>query len=274
MPFLDASPSAPPRRIVSLCPSVTETVHWLGAWDRLVGRTRYCVHPKGLVQAVPHVAGTKRPDLPALFALKPDLVVAVKEENRKEDLEHIASAKIPVLLLDPNDVAEAADAARELGDALDCPIEGELLRRRILGAAKQARLAAEGAPRPRVAYLIWWDAPMGVGGGTFIHSMLEAGGLHNVLGDQGLYPALTPESLAALDPEAVLLSSEPYPFKPRHRDELAAATGLPVDRVHLVDGELLSWHGARTPRGLRYAANLSAQLRGAELPFPDADLPA
>lgn len=258
---------------MSLCPSVTETVHWLGAWDRLVGRTRYCVHPKGLVQAVPHVAGTKRPDLPALLALKPDLVVAVKEENRREDLEHIAGAKIPVLLLDPNDVAEAADAARELGDALDCPIEGELLRRRIRDAAKTAGAASEGTRRPRVAYLIWWDEPMAVGAGTFIHAMLEAGGMDNVLGDRDRYPALTVEELAGLDLDAVLLSSEPYPFKPRHRDELAAATGLPVERFVLVDGELLSWHGARTPRGLRYSANLAARLRGADLPFPDADLP-
>lgn len=271
MPLLNAPPSAPPRRIISLCPSVTETVHALGAWDRLVGRTRYCVHPRGLVQAVPHVGGTKTPDLERLMELEPDLVVAVKEENRLEDIEAIVQAGVPLLLLDPNSVEDAMGAARELGDALDCPIEGELLARRIGSVVR--RVAAVPGERPRVVYLIWWDPVMAVGGGTFIHAMLEAGGMHDLLGDQERYPSLAVADIAGLEPTAVLLSSEPFPFKKHHRAELAAATGISIERFHLVDGELLSWHGARTTRGLRYAANLAAMLRGDSFPFPDSDLP-
>jgi iron complex transport system substrate-binding protein len=260
VPFVNEQPAAPPRRVVSLCPSVTETVHALGAWDRLVGRTRYCVHPAGLVQAVPHVDGTKRPDLPRLLALEPDLVVAVKEENRREDIEALVKARVPVLLLDPNSVQEAADAARELGDALDCPIEGHLLKTRIEAAA---RIRLPDGPRPRVVYLIWWDPVMAVGGGTFIHSMLEAVGMQDLMGDRERYPSLAVDELAGLAPDAVLLSSEPFPFKERHREALAEATGLPVARFVLVDGELLSWHGARTVRGLRYGAELAGRLRAA-----------
>lgn len=248
---------------------MTETVHFLGAWDRLVGRTRYCVHPRGLVQSVPHVKGTKTPDLPALFALKPDLVVAVKEENRQSDVERISDAGIPTLLLDPCSVEDAAEAARELGDAIDCPIEGELLARRIGSALR--RTAALPGPRPRVVYLIWWEGAMAVGSDTFIHSMLEAGGMDNLCAGGARYPELTSEELGALRPDAVLLSSEPYPFKERHREALAAATGLPVERFVLVDGELFSWHGSRTTRGIRYSANVAARLRGDPPPFPEAD---
>ena len=266
MPFLNQPPTTPPRRVVSLCPSVTETVHALGAWDRLVGRTRYCVHPRGLVQAVPHVNGTKSPDLERLYELRPDLVVAVKEENRREDIEHIAASAVPLLLLDPNSVQQAADCARELGDALDCTIEGELLARRIERAALAA--SAVTPARPGVVYLIWSDPLMAVGGGTFIHSMLEAGGMTDLLGGRARYPELSAEDLAALDPDAVLLSSEPFPFKERHRAELADATGLPLERFVLVDGELLSWHGSRTVRGLEYAVGLAEQLRDRPAPGP------
>ncbi len=269
MPFLNTPPAAPPQRIVSLCPSVTETVHALGAWARLVGRTRYCVHPRGLVQSVPHVRGTKNPDLTRLMELAPDLVVAVKEENRLEDIEELVLSGVPLLLLDPNSIEEAVDAVRELGDALDCPIQGELLARRIRSVAQTAAKVSDS--RPRVVYLIWSDPLMAVGGGTFIHSMLEAGGLHDVLGDRVRYPSLTASDITELDPAAVLLSSEPFPFKEHHRTELAQATGLPVDRFHLVDGELLSWHGARTTRGLRYSANLAAMLRGDSPCFLDLD---
>lgn len=250
---------------------MTETLHFLGAWDRLVGRTRYCVHPKGLVHAVPHVKGTKTPDLPAVFALKPDLVVAVKEENRQEDIDLIVSGGVPLLLLDPNSVEEAAEAARELGDAVDCPMEGELLARRIGAARDRAARAMDPQQKPGVVYLIWSDPLMAVGGGTFIRSMLEAGGMRDLCGERARYPELTADELVALEPDAVLLSSEPFPFKERHRTDLAQSTGLPVERFVLVDGELLSWHGSRTTRGIRYAANLAARLRSAPLPFLDAD---
>lgn len=260
MPYLTEPPAGPLRRVVSLCPSVTDTIHAFSAWDLLVGRTRYCVHPRGLVQAIPHVRGTKNPDLPALFALRPDLVVAVKEENRQEDVALVAK-HIPVLLLDPKTVEDAAEGARELGSALNRQVEGEQLARGILRAARAARQAAP-AKAPRVVYLCWWDPAMGVGGDTFIHSMLATAGMHDLCGDRERYPTLTPQELAGFDPDAVLLSSEPFPFQERHRAELAEATGLPLERFRLVDGELLSWHGARTVRGLDYAAQLAAALGG------------
>ena len=260
MPFLTPPPPAPPRRIVSLCPSVTETLFALGAWDRVVGRTRYCVHPRGLVQAVPHCDGTKNPDLERLFALSPDLVIAVKEENRQEDVAALVAAGLPLLLLDPSSVEEAADAARELGDAIDHPIEGELLARRIKRGLDSAHAAAAGQRRPRVAYLVWWEPAMLAGDDTFIGSLLTAVGLDNAA-PRGRYPQLCLSDLAELGLDAVLLPSEPYPFKERHREEVAAALALPPAQVLLVDGELLSWHGSRTVQGLEYAAALAATLR-------------
>ncbi|MGZ8494017.1 MAG: helical backbone metal receptor, partial [Gemmatirosa sp.] len=249
-------------RIVSLCPSLTELVYDLGRGDALVGRTKFCHHPADRVGAVETLGGTKNPKVARIVALAPDLVLLNEEENRREDAEALAAAGIPLHVSFPRDADGTAAMVRSIGDALDAravaesiaaDIEARTARVRAAAAAR----AASGAKPVRWAYLIWRRPWMAVNGDTFVHALLAQAGGANVFADrEARYPEITTADLAAADPDVVLLSSEPFPFAERHADELAAETGLPRARFRLADGELLSWHGSRTPVGVDYAARM------------------
>jgi ABC-type Fe3+-hydroxamate transport system substrate-binding protein len=249
-------------RLVSLCPSLTELVYDLGRGDALVGRTKFCRHPADRVAAVEKVGGTKDPKIARIVALAPDLVLLNEEENRREDAEALTAAGVALHVSFPRDAQETADMVRSIGAAVDAPeaaarIAADIEQRSARVRAAAAVRVARGEPVPRWAYLIWRQPWMAVNGDTFVHALLAQAGGVNVFADLPTrYPAVEPAALAAADPELVLLSSEPFPFAERHADELAAETGLPRDRFRLVDGELLSWHGSRTPDGVDYAARL------------------
>ena len=247
-------------RLVSLCPSLTELVFDLGRGDDLVGRTKFCVHPADRVGAVPSVGGTKNPKVERIVALRPDLVLLNEEENRREDADALRAAGVPLHVSFPRDADDTAAMVRDLGRALERPAAAERIAADIERRAGRVRAAARGRPPVRWAYLIWREPWMTVNGDTFVHAMLALPGGVNVFADEAdRYPTIEPGRLAAADPDVVLLSSEPFPFAERHADELAALTGLPRDRFRLADGELLSWHGSRTPAGVDYAERL---LRG------------
>ena len=240
-------------RIVSLCPSLTELVFDLGRGDDLVGRTKFCRHPVGRVERVESVGGTKNPKVERIVALAPDIVLMNEEENRREDAEALAAAGIRLHTSMPHDAWETADMVRSIGTALERPAEAERIAVDIETRAHRVRDAAIGRAPVRWAYLIWRGPYMTVNGDTFVSAMLAlAGGVNVFAGHADRYPAVTPEQLAAADPDVVLLSSEPFPFKDTHADELAELTGLPRDRFRMADGELLSWHGSRTPAGIDY----------------------
>jgi iron complex transport system substrate-binding protein len=244
-----------PRRIVSLVPSTTETLAALGCADAVVGRTRYCVHPAPWVESVASVGGTKAQDLATLKALAPDLILANEEENRPAlwaGLEAIA----PLYVAYPRTLDDALGDLRVTSRLVGAEVQGAELVAEIRAARELLRRVA----RPfRFAYLIWRHPWMAVNGDTFLSALLgEAGGV-NVLGDSAeRYPALTLAELEAVDPEVVFLPSEPYAFDSRHAEELGAL----ASRARLVDGELLSWHGARLVSGLPYLAALLDELPG------------
>ena len=244
-------------RVVSLCPSTTELVFALGRGDALVGRTKFCIHPADRVAAVPSVGGTKDPRLDRILALAPDLVLLNEEENRREDAEALAAAGVPLHVSFPRDALQTAAMVRALGRALDAAPAAEAIAADIERRSARVRAAAAGRAPVRFAYLIWRRPWMGVGADTFVDALLAQAGGANVLAGGAVagarYPEVAAAALAAANPDVVLLSSEPFPFADRHADELAAATGLPRARFRLVDGELLSWHGARTPAGVDYA---------------------
>ncbi|MCB9741370.1 MAG: ABC transporter substrate-binding protein [Alphaproteobacteria bacterium] len=229
--------SAPPRRVVSLVPSSTETLFALGA--PVVGCTRYCVHPREAVRELVRVGGTKDLVLERIEALAPELIVGNAEENTREMFAAL-EPRWPLYVSFPKDVDGAIADLRSLGVAVGRPEAAEREARRIEQA--RARLAA----RPRrpftYAYLIWRGPWMAAGPDTFISAMLaERGGVNAVQGPSR-YPELSPEALREVD--RVLLSSEPFPFRERHVEELVKA-GVPRERVRFVDGELCSWHGVR-----------------------------
>ena len=243
---------APPARIVSLVPSTTETLAALGVRDRVVGCTRYCVHPRPWVEDVPRVGGTKNPDLEAIAALRPDLIVANQEENKPEHFDDLA-ALAPLWVAYPRTVDEALADLRGLAALVGAEEAGAEAGARIEAAREAARRRA--APGFRYAYMIWHQPWMTVNGDTFIDAMLrEVGGANAFGAHPERYPQVTLDDLAAADPDVVLLSSEPFPFAERHRDEL----GPLAPRARLVDGEACSWHGVRMAHGLAVLEGLAA----------------
>ena len=247
-------------RLVSLCPSTTELLFVLGLGDALVGVTKYCIHPADGVAAIRKVGGTKNPDVTAIRALEPDLVLLNREENRREDWEALEGVGIACHLSFPRTPIEARDMVCELGALLNTAEAAARIADEIDDALDAARAAAPARP-VRIAYLIWRKPWMAINDTTYISALLAEAGAVNVFGDaETAYPEIDAARLREADPDRVLLSSEPFPFKQRHRDELAEATGLPRDRFLFVDGENLSWHGSRTAAGLREAAAITASI--------------
>lgn len=237
--------TTPPRRIVSLVPSLTETlVHW-EVKDRIAGCTVYCVLPKAVVKDIPKIGGTKDPDIRAIRALEPDLVLANAEENRKEDVLAI-EAFAPVWVTFPKTVADCPSMLRRLGRAVGAPVAAERDAASI-ERELDAHRAWTGAPRSRAAYLIWREPWMSINRDTYIHDVLRANGMTNVFGGKSeRYFETTLEEIRAAAPDYVILPSEPFPFAARHAREVAAGTGLSIDRVRLAPGEDYCWFGFRT----------------------------
>jgi len=250
-------------RIVSLCPSLTELVFDLGRGAELVGRTKFCVHPAPLVDHIEKVGGTKNPKIGRIVALAPDIVLLNEEENRREDAEALRAAGVRCHVSFPKTATDTAAMVRSIAAAIDARHEGERIAADIETRHRRVTAFARGRDPVRFAYLIWREPWMTVSDDTFVSALLTDAGGRNVFGDRAdRYPAVTVEELAGAAPDVVLLSTEPFPFKVSHADELATLTGVARDRFHIVDGELLSWHGSRTPAGIDYAESAIEQARG------------
>ena len=241
--------AAPPRRVVSLVPSQTELLAALGLDDEVVGLTRFCVHPSGWKARKGVVGGTKNVSAERVAALRPDLVIANKEENVRADVEALSEIA-PVYVTDVSTVEGAVSMIRDVGALVGRAAAAE----RVAAAVEGSFAGAATAARRRVAYLIWRDPWMTVGGDTFISDVLARCGLDNAFADRTRYPAVTADELAGAGPDVVLLSSEPFPFRSAHLGEVRAF--VPRADVRLVDGEAISWYGPRmqgAPDALRSA---------------------
>ena len=249
-------------RLVSLCPSVTELVCDLGAGAELVGVTRYCSHPPEVVEAVEKVGGTKDPKVARIVELAPDLVLMNAEENRVEDADALAAAGVRVHSDLPKTVQETAEMVRRVGMAIGRAPAGEHIAGEVERRAERVRHAASERSEVSWAYLIWRKPWMAAGGDTFVDALLSLAGGRNVFGDAAeRYPAVTVEELVAAAPDVVLLATEPFPFEDKHITELGELTGWSADRFAVVDGQDLSWHGSRTPRGIDYAEEVIDSAR-------------
>lgn len=252
------SPSMEPERIVSLVPSLTEALFAFGVGTRVVGRTRYCTQPPGRVGRVAKVGGTKKVDVGRVLEVEPDLVVAVREENTREDIEEIQEAGVPVFVRAPETVGEALGMLRELAGLVGAP-EAEMVLGPIERVYGRLRGAESGETR-RCFVPIWKGPYMSVGSDTYVHDVLRVCRGENVCGGSTRYPVVALEEVEALKPEVVLLPDEPYPFS---AEDLAEFYALDIpaareDRIHLVDGKLLTWYGPRMASSL---SQLSALLR-------------
>jgi len=254
---------SPPRRVVSLVPSLTETVFALGRGDVLVGVTCYCSEPKGAVERLERVGGTKNPDLDRIRALRPEVVLLSAEENRREDFAALQAAGA-VFVSFPKRVCEVIQLIRALGILLDAR---EAAAR--IAAQLDETLAEIGArpfaTRPRVFCPIWRNPWMGFSSDTYAGDMLAVAGAMNVLGERAeRYFEVELEEIAAAAPELVLLPDEPYVFKAKDVPALAALSDTPAwrnNQVHFIDGKALSWFGSRSASGLSYLAQIVRESR-------------
>lgn len=235
-------------RIVSLVPSLSELVCYLGAGRCLVGRTRFCEEPREELELVESLGGTKDPDLERLMDLSPDLILMNEEENRREDHEVLTGAGLRCETFLPRTVDDVPEMIRRVGALLERSPEAETLGSAIEQRAERVRSRGRGRGK-RFAYMIWRKPWMSAGTSTYISSLFEAAGAVNAISSEG-YPEISVGSLARARPDSVLLSSEPYPFREPHREELAIGAGIDASRIHLVDGRILSWHGSSTLEAL------------------------
>jgi ABC-type Fe3+-hydroxamate transport system substrate-binding protein len=244
-------------RAVSLVPSLTEAVAALGLADALVGVTRWC--EVGAPDAARRIGGTKNPDVPAIVALAPDVVLANREENRAEDLDGLRAAGLAVHETFPRAVDDVAPMLEGLAAVLGVPGAAD---EAAAAVAEAAAAAVAAAPRTPVAActLIWRKPWMAVGPDTFVDDLLRRCGFANVLaGWDERYPRLDPSLV--LRPEVVLLPSEPYAFG---EDDLPAVRDLLGDVPHrFVDGRILTWHGPSTAEALRTFSALAVELDAA-----------
>lgn len=247
----------PPQRIVSLVPSQTELLFDLGLDEEVVGITKFCIHPISKFVSKAKIGGTKKLLIEKIRDLKPDLIIGNKEENTQSEIE-LLMTEFPVWMSDIHNLEEAMVAITQIGSLVNKGPEAAYLNHLInAGFTDLQVLALEKKVSKKVAYLIWKDPYMVAGRNTFIHDLLTKIGLHNVVSSDR-YPVVELEKLQIENCELVMLSSEPYPFKQRHIDEIKAV--LPNAEVMLVDGEMFSWYGSRLVKAVNYLFHLQDKL--------------
>lgn len=232
------------KRIVSLVPSQTELLIDLIGAERIVGRTKFCVHPKPYVKQIQIIGGTKNFDFQKIDELQPDLIIGNKEENYQEGIE-ILQEKYPVWMSDIISIEDNFDMITRLGNLLEVPDSAvEIIRK-----TKEALMPAKGSLSGKVLYFIWQQPFFVAGRDTFIDHLLNFLGFENTC-IQMRYPEMDHYILEKLNPDYIFLSSEPYPFKEKHIQQFKDL--FPNAEVKLVDGEMFSWYGTRLIRAGEY----------------------
>ena len=243
----------PPKRIVSLVPSQTELLFYLGLKDEVVGITKFCIHPNEMFRSKTRVGGTKKYDFDKIRALNPDLIIGNKEENDQEQIEQLMKL-YPVWMSDIKTLPDAMEMISMLGTI----IQKEDLAKKFVQNIENAFVdLKEFSPNKKVsvAYFIWKNPYMCAGKDTFIDEVLQHCGLENVLkNSNSRYPIIEMLDLKKYNPQLILLSSEPYPFKENDINELQSV--LPNTTIRIVDGEMFSWYGSRLLESSAYLKSL------------------
>lgn len=244
-----------PSRIISLVPSQTELLYDLGLGDKVCGITRFCIHPEEWFRTRTRVGGTKQVNIELIRQLQPDLIIANKEENVKEQIETLEK-EWPVWVSDVNNLAQALEMIRQIGTLTNTTEKASELNIHISGAFEALSTHQES---PRTAYFIWKEPWMTAGGDTFIHAMLEKAGFTNLFKSTTRYPVTSIDELTKMNCELLLLSSEPYPFNEKHITGLQEQ--LPGTQILLVDGEIFSWYGSHLLQAPAYFQKLWQKIK-------------
>jgi ABC-type Fe3+-hydroxamate transport system substrate-binding protein len=234
-----ARPGYIPEKIISLVPSQTELLFHLGLDKSVAGITKFCVHPPEWKISKTIIGGTKNSNIKKIKDCRPDLIIANKEENVKEQVEELAE-EYTVFLTDVNDLEGALQMITDIGIITHTESKAEELVKRIETGFTHITTSAN---QINTCYLIWRKPYMTAGGDTFINAMLAQCGFNNLFSDKKRYPIVEIEELKNSNCRLLILSSEPYPFKQPHIDELQQH--LPNTKIILADGEMFSWYGSR-----------------------------
>lgn len=243
-----------PERIVSLVPSLTEALFAFGLEQEIVGVTRFCVEPRRGVAGKTKVGGTKALDVAKIEALEPDLVIASAEENSPGDVTQLFDHGCPVFVTMVTSVQSAIDLLRQLAT-----ITGTTAAARpIIQGAKKAltfvQATGAGGERVRVFCPVWRNPYMTCSRGTYMDDVVTVCGGRNVFDERReRYPRVELAEMAALDPQVILLPSEPYRFTKRHKADFRAfadVTAVKNGHIFLIDGRMLTWYGPRIAQSL------------------------
>lgn len=242
-----------PKRIISIVPSQTELLYYLGLDEEITGITKFCIHPGDKFRSATKIGGTKQLDIDKIRSLNPDLIIGNKEENERSQLEELMQ-HYPVWISDIYKLGDALEMIEAVGKLVDREEAALALSLSIAEKFNALQITQSGL---RTAYFIWRKPYMVAGKNTFIDDMLQKCGLINAF-DLERYPEINAEQLQQAKPDVILLSSEPYPFKKKHIDELKAI--VPSAKIKLVDGEIFSWYGSRLLKAPSYFADLMEDL--------------
>lgn len=247
-----------PKRIISIVPSQTELLWYLGLDEDVVGITKFCIYPDEWFRTKTRVGGTKTLNFDRIAALKPDLIIANKEENTQAEIEALMK-EYPVWISDIYTIEDSFAMMLSLGELLGKSIEAKGLVEQLTTQFHTLK-NRNGTPKNyKVAYLIWQDPYMVAAADTFINHLLELSGFENVFAQSSRYPEVNEEDFRAANPDLILLSSEPYPFKEKHLKNFEQL--CPNAKVLLVDGELFSWYGSRLLETVAYVQKLRNLLK-------------
>lgn len=225
-------------KIVSLVPSLTELLFDIELNENILGRTRFCIHPSDNVSGVQIIGGTKNPNIGKIRAIKPDLVIANREENRREDVEEIRKFS-KVHVTDISTVNQALEAIKEIGKITNRKAQAENLVSEIETQFKNKQTYKS----KNAVYLIWKNPYMSIGRDTYLHDVMKRWHLVNVFEDRIRYPETSVDEIREINPDVILLSSEPYPFSDKHTMEFREL--FPASKTRVVNGEWFSWYGSR-----------------------------
>lgn len=239
-------------RVISLVPSITEALFDLGLTENeVVGRTKFCIHPSEKIKNVEIVGGTKNLNIEKIKSLKPDLILANKEENVKEQVE-ILMKDFKVNVYNTETIEDNYYLLKNLGLLFHKEEKAQLFNLKIYEVLNQTKINS----KTKVAYLIWNNPYMTVGSDTFIHHILTEIGFENIFKNRTRYPEIQTEDLKEAD--VIMLSSEPFPFKEKHIEELKES--YPDKKIMIVDGEAFSWYGTHIAKCESYFNELIVEF--------------
>ncbi|MFM2368476.1 MAG: hypothetical protein RL619_776 [Bacteroidota bacterium] len=247
-----------PKRIISLVPSQTELLYDLGLEDRIVGITKFCVHPYHFKSTKKIVGGTKKVHFEKIRLLQPDIIICNKEENTLEIVDELRKI-CPVWVTDIITIEDNFKMIMDFGQLFNCRTEAQKWNDKLAFALSDFKNFVKDIPVKKVAYFIWKNPFMVAGSDNFINELLKLNHFQNIYENKGRYPEIELKKIRLEgDPDLIFLSSEPFPFKEEDAFEIGRFTHHA--KTIFVDGEMFSWYGSRLLKAFDYFKKIHQKL--------------